>query len=153
DGAAAASADARGAAGGGSPSEPAAARGSSRTSRPAPSHVSSRRRAWAFRLAALATSLLVALLASEALLRHAYGAPLPNRRPLMLRLANPVRGWQMMPRQDHYTYDRRATLDELGFREAPLGAKEPGELRVLALGDSLVYGQGVGDDETLPSVL
>jgi hypothetical protein len=39
------------------------------------------------------------------------------------------------------------------LRGPEVGPKEPNELRVLALGDSLVYGQGVADDETLPAYL
>jgi lysophospholipase L1-like esterase len=99
---------------------------------------------------ALALGLVVAAIAGEILLRVRFGAPRLNRRPIMLRQANKLRGWQMVPHQSHYTYDRYVTLNELGFRGPPVGDKRPGDFRVLALGDSMVYGQGVGDRQTIP---
>jgi hypothetical protein len=42
----------------------------------------------------------------------------------------------------------------LGMRgTAEVGLKRPGELRVLAVGDSFTYGHGVEDDQTYPAVL
>jgi len=44
-------------------------------------------------------------------------------------------------------------IDSLGLRGPEVGPKEPGEKRVLALGDSMVFGMGVEDDEAFPAVL
>jgi lysophospholipase L1-like esterase len=41
----------------------------------------------------------------------------------------------------------------LGLRGHEVAAKTPGELRVLAIGDSFTYGHGVQDDEAYPAVL
>lgn len=43
--------------------------------------------------------------------------------------------------------ERHVTLNSAGFRDSPPppAAREPGELRVLALGDSFTYGHGVAD--------
>lgn len=44
-------------------------------------------------------------------------------------------------------------LNSLGLRSPEIGPRRPGELRVLCLGDSFVFGYGVADDETFPEVL
>jgi len=51
----------------------------------------------------------------------------------------------MVPHDVHYTYTHRVSLDEHGLRNQPLDRKQPGETRILVLGDSEVYGQGVDD--------
>jgi len=105
------------------------------------------------RLIALGASLALCLLAAEIAVRVAVGAPLAERMPLMKMRANPVRGWQMVPGQTHYTYQHRVNVNALGLRGPEIGEKGENERRVLYLGDSLVYGQGVADDETQPAVL
>ena len=44
-------------------------------------------------------------------------------------------------------------LNGLGLRSPEIGPRRPGELRVLCLGDSFVFGYGVADDEAFPEVL
>ena len=88
----------------------------------------------------------------ELVVRARIGSPLPERLPILEVRANPYRGWEMVPGV-HYTYEHPVHVNALGLRGEELGPKRPDELRVLALGDSLVYGQGVGDDETLPAFL
>ena len=109
----------------------------------------SRRRRWI----ALGISTALSLLAAEILVRRWIGAPLPEREPLALVRAHPTRGWEMVPGSEHYTYHHRVEVNSLGLRGPELGARRPGEQRVLFLGDSLTYGQGVGDDETVPAAL
>jgi len=104
-------------------------------------------------LIAALLALLVSGLVGELLVRALVGAPLPERLPILAVRANPYRGWEMVPGETHYTYHHRVTVNALGLRGAEVRPKAPGELRVLALGDSLVYGQAVGDDETLPRYL
>ncbi|MEW6073851.1 MAG: SGNH/GDSL hydrolase family protein [Planctomycetota bacterium] len=110
-------------------------------------------RSWRHRLLAVALSLLVALLAGEVLVRVLVGAPLPERLPLLMMRANRHRGWMMVPGRDHYTYQHRVHVNAHGLRGPEIGPKAPGTVRVLALGDSLVYGQGVADDATIPALL
>lgn len=45
----------------------------------------------------------------------------------------------------------RFAVDALGMRGPGIAGKQPGERRVLVVGDSLVFGRGVGDGETLPA--
>jgi hypothetical protein len=105
------------------------------------------------KLLVAAGSLAAALLAGEVLVRLVVGAPLPERLPILMMQANEHRGWEMVPNHVHYTYQHAVHVNSLGLRGPELSAKGPGEVRVLALGDSLVYGQGVAEDETLPAFL
>lgn len=102
---------------------------------------------------AFALSLALSLLAAELFVRRWIGAPLAEREPLCLVRAHPTRGWEMVPGSTHYTYHHRVAVNSLGLRGPELGARRPDEQRVLFLGDSLTYGQGVGDDETVPAAL
>lgn len=104
------------------------------------------------RLLALALSLALGFALGELAVRLRVGAPLAERLPLMAVRANPHRGWEMVP-GEHYTYQHRVHVNAFGLRGPELGPKASGEVRVLFLGDSLTYGQGVGDDETVPAAL
>jgi hypothetical protein len=108
-----------------------------------------RRRRWVV----FALSLALSLLASELFVRRWIGSPLPEREPLCLVRAHPTRGWEMVPGSTHYTYHHRVLVNSLGLRGPEPGSRRPGEQRVLFLGDSLTYGQGVADDETVPGAL
>ncbi|TAJ23559.1 MAG: hypothetical protein EPO68_02810 [Planctomycetota bacterium] len=57
----------------------------------------------------------------------------------------------MVPNHVHYTYEHEVRVNSLGLRGPELPAEKGAELRVLCLGDSLVYGQGVADDQTIPA--
>jgi hypothetical protein len=100
----------------------------------------------------LALSLLASLALAELWVRLLVGAPRAERLPLLRMRANPVRGWEMVPGELHYTYQHPVQVNSLGLRGKELGPRQD-ELRVLALGDSLVYGQGVADQDTLPALL
>ncbi|MEZ5394208.1 MAG: SGNH/GDSL hydrolase family protein [Bryobacterales bacterium] len=43
---------------------------------------------------------------------------------------------------------RAIAFNALGLRERPLGPKQPGEVRIVILGDSVVFGWGVADQDT-----
>lgn len=105
------------------------------------------------RLLALAIGLAATFLVGELLARLLFGAPMAERLPLMFMRAHPTRGWAMVPGQDHYTYTHLVRVNSLGLRGPEVGAKEPGERRVLFLGDSLTYGQGVAEEDTVPAAL
>jgi lysophospholipase L1-like esterase len=111
------------------------------------------RRSWRRKVVALAVSSAVGLLIGEVFVRMVYGVPLPEHLPIMMMRANPHRGWEMVPGKEHYTYTHRVHVNALGLRGPELGDKQPGEARILVLGDSLVYGQGVGDGDTVPAAL
>lgn len=104
-----------------------------------------RRRRWALAL----VSSFIGLLAVEMFARWRFGSPLAERTPILFVEAHPTRGFAMVPDQVHYTYRHRTQTNSLGLRHRELGPKAEGEWRVLLLGDSLVYGQGVADQDTL----
>ncbi|MEZ5977265.1 MAG: SGNH/GDSL hydrolase family protein [Planctomycetota bacterium] len=112
-----------------------------------------RRRTIRRRLAALALGLGVPLLVLEIGVRVVHGAPLPQKLPLQLVEADELSGWRFPPGRDFYTFDRLASINSLGLRGPEVGPKEEGELRIVALGDSLTFGVGVSDEETLPEQL
>src|SRR5262245_56187986 len=62
-----------------------------------------------------------------------------------------VPGWQGEMTVDGRTVPVR--LDALGLRSPEIGARRPGELRVLCLGDSFTFGYGVTAEESWPDVL
>jgi hypothetical protein len=60
----------------------------------------------------------------------------------------------MVPDENHYTYEHLVEVNSLGLRGPEIAEnKSPGERRILALGDSMIYGQGVGQGSTLPAHL
>jgi lysophospholipase L1-like esterase len=111
-------------------------------------------RAWRTNLAVVAASTLVALLACETFARRwfptapAFGYPQLRYRP------DPVRVFTFVPGEIGFTADRLVHVNERGLR-GPVVPYErtPGRLRVLVLGDSIVFGYGVDDDETVTSRL
>lgn len=111
-----------------------------------------RRGRWRTRVALVLAIALAGFAVGEAWVRARVGAPLPERLPLMAVRANKLRGYEMVEGL-HYTYEHPVHVNALGLRGPELAPKRADEPRVLALGDSLVYGQGVGDDGTLPSFL
>jgi len=105
------------------------------------------------RLIAFALSSAAALVLAELAVRATCGSPLVERLPLMEMRANAQRGWEMVPGQVHYTYQQRVSVNSLGLRGPEVAEKRAGERRILYLGDSLIYGQGVGDEDTQPAQL
>ena len=59
----------------------------------------------------------------------------------------------MLPHDIHYTYDKKVQLNAYGFRGPEIGKKQENEYRILALGDSLIYGQGLKDQSLITAIL
>ncbi|MBI5362477.1 MAG: hypothetical protein HZA53_04805 [Planctomycetes bacterium] len=114
---------------------------------------SSGRRRWKRRGLALTLGASGALLAGELVCRIVWGAPVPEREPLMEVRANARRGFEMLPGTAHYTYLQEVSVNALGLRGPEHADAGEDDARVLVLGDSLVYGQGVGEEDTLPRAL
>src|SRR5688572_13137415 len=109
---------------------------------------------WRRRLLALVGATLICLLGAELVVRWRIGVPLVERMPMLRVRANEQRGYEMMPSEAHYSYQHRVEVNALGLRGPEIPReKAANEIRVLCLGDSLVYGQGVADDDTLPAQL
>ena len=132
------------------------------------------------RLLLVVASLLVGLLALELLARlvlppqqtvQLAERPVANRNMPEIRieqnraheltvLYGGPRGARLRPNthaliRNHQLSGRDIVIEvnALGLRYEPIGRKEPGELRVLVLGDSIVFGDFVQADETLPGRL
>lgn len=112
-----------------------------------------RRHLWRRRLLALGGSTVVTLAVLEIAVRVVVGSPTAERLPILMIEANRYTGFSMVPDQVHHTYLHRTRTNSLGLRSPELGLREPDELRVLVLGDSLIYGQGVGDADTIPALV
>lgn len=120
---------------------------------PPPTHAAPRL-TWRKKLLFSLVVFLLGLGLVEIVIRVVVGQPLAERLPMTIVRAHRTRGWEMVPHADHYTYEHLVKVNGLGLRgpEVPK-TKAPGERRVLVLGDSMVYGQGVADDETVPAQL
>lgn len=112
-----------------------------------------RKKRWRRRILALVAGFGLPFLAGEIAVRALQGAPLAERLPIVRIQANPYRGWEMVPSEVHYTYHHAVRVNALGLRGDEVEPKRESERRVLALGDSLIYGQGVGDEDTVPAYL
>jgi GDSL-like Lipase/Acylhydrolase family len=104
-------------------------------------------------LLAASASTLFALATAEVFCRVRFGAPLAERLPLVEIRANRTRGYEMVPDRDHFTYLESVHVNHLGLRGPDLPAKTSEEFRILCLGDSTTFGQGVSEEETLPALL
>ena len=81
---------------------------------------------WKKRVLALGLSTLLAFALAELAVRAMAGAPLVERLPILRVQANPHRGWEMIPSEDHYTYQHLVHVNALGLRGSEIGAKQPG---------------------------
>lgn len=106
------------------------------------------------RLLIAATSLLITLFAAELVVRLLF----PDWAPRTPRLAqfwqhDDRYGWSHVPgakgRFDSYGFDVGVEINEQGFRGPPIApVKDPAKTRVLVVGDSLVWGFGVEQEDT-----
>ena len=115
-------------------------------------------------LALLLASLLLSFAAAEALLRVAgYGALYEvYSSPELFWRHDELLGWSLEPNaRGRYTgprpfpieFDSAIETNSLGLRGPEIGAREPGERRVLLLGDSFVAGFEVEQPETFAALL
>ncbi|MFN0008869.1 MAG: SGNH/GDSL hydrolase family protein [Planctomycetota bacterium] len=104
-------------------------------------------------LLALSISSLASVAGAELWCRAQYGIPIREKLPIMPVVADARRGYAMIPGTEHYTYERPVRVNGLGLRGAEMPEKQEGETRVLCLGDSTVYGQGLTEDATIPVLL
>jgi lysophospholipase L1-like esterase len=112
-----------------------------------------RRRA-AGSLLLLSASLLVTLGILEIALRLLYPAPIHFRYPQEAYDFDRELGQVLRPRQTAFTIDRAVRTNTLGLRDHELTpVPAPGTLRVLALGDSQTFGNGLDLEETWPKQL
>jgi len=98
-------------------------------------------------------STVFALILLEFSVRIIIGVPQKEILPVARVKPDPDTGWVMLPLDEHYTYGHFVKLNSLGFRGPEVSAKDKNEYRILAIGDSHIYGQGVADNELMTTVL
>jgi len=109
-----------------------------------------RRQKW-FALTAVLLSTSVGLILGEAIVRLICGVPLPLGWPPEQRQGNVVRGSALVPNSEYWLY-YPIKINGIGLRERELTSKGPNECRILLLGDSMVFGQGVDDRGTISAL-
>jgi len=105
------------------------------------------------RLLALLVSMVLGILLLEGVARWHVGVPFTEKLPLVRVKADRDAGWVMVPGDVHYTYDKQVRLNHLGFRGRDIAPKRDREYRIVALGDSHIYGQGLADEDLITTVL
>lgn len=102
----------------------------------------------------MAASFGVALLAAEIVLRAVVGTPVHFRHPQEHYAPDPVLGHRLVPHQRAFTHDAPVAVNALGMRDREVtAATAPGLQRVLAIGDSQTFGNGLPLDATWPKQL
>lgn len=106
-----------------------------------------------FRVLSIVLSAAIGFALLEGLVRWKIGVPLEQKLPLVRVMADGEAGWRMLPNDQHYTYQHLVQLNSFGFRSFEPQVKAPDEYRILALGGSNLYGQGLADEELMSSVI
>ena len=110
-------------------------------------------RFWPRLLVATLATLLGFLLA-EGLLGLILPPPIVWRTAQERYRNHPTRLFDLRPNQQVFTHDKPARINGLGFRGAEVETPKPeGRFRIVVVGDSVTFGNGVGDDETYPAQL
>jgi hypothetical protein len=123
---------------------------------------------WAMRFLLLLLGLIVGALACEAMLRIGMFSPLIKRHPALpspnhpqyLFMPDPDAGYTLRPYftgvDENFFGDFRAEviINHMGFRDNGTEAKVRGDrFRILMLGDSLTYGEGVSYEHAYPALV
>lgn len=111
-------------------------------------------RSVAAKLLALGLSLALCLALAELVLRVQIGPPVVYLFPQESYRHDPVMGHKMVPGDRAFTHDRPVAINSVGLR-GPEYAREvpPGTRRILAMGDSQTFGNGLDRPETWPALL
>jgi lysophospholipase L1-like esterase len=109
---------------------------------------------WKRGFALLGGSVLLTLLLLEGIARLVFSAPAAWGQPQLRFESDAELIFKLVPRQVGYTADVMTRINEHGLRGAavPL-ARVDGVARILFLGDSIVFGYGVGDRDTVTEQL
>ena len=89
----------------------------------------------------------------EGTIRFTFGAPRAERFPLLRVMPDPHLGYRPVPGDIHYGYDQFIKLNSLGMRGREVEAKKENEYRIIALGESQLYGLGISDEDLVTEIL
>ncbi|WP_157468437.1 SGNH/GDSL hydrolase family protein [Desulfatibacillum aliphaticivorans] len=110
-----------------------------------------------FVLSAFMLGLLLLTGAAEALVRatHADQCQYSSFPGSEAFLPDPDLGWILKPGFDAFiSYDQhRVSINSMGLRSQEVSAKQPGEFRILCLGESTTFGAGLANGQDYPSIL
>jgi len=108
-----------------------------------------RRRAIVMNLALLVLSSVVGLALMEGLLVFLVPPPIVWLDPQESYQSDPKVGHRLVPGQHSYTHSFPVVTNSYGMRDREFSAvPSPGVVRILCLGDSLTFGDGVAVDDT-----
>lgn len=102
----------------------------------------------------LFVGLAVGLVLAE-MVSHFFLPPAAIQKlPYLHMEADPFCGYKYVPNQKGYTLSSAVKVNKWGFRGPDWSKDKPqGVIRIALLGDSYIFGQGVGDQETAASQL
>ena len=99
----------------------------------------------------LALSVGVALVLGEVVARVVLPRPLPWLYPQLRYRSDPTLIFALVPEQRAFSADKAVRINERGLRGPVIPYQQtPGKLRLLFLGDSIVFGYGVHEEESVP---
>jgi len=105
-------------------------------------------------LALLSTSLLFSAFVAELVLRRSMGKPVHFRYPQPWYVHDAQIGHWLEPNQRSFTHDKPVVVNSIGIRGEEYSQKPvPGTRRILALGDSQTFGNGLAEVDTWPALL
>jgi len=101
------------------------------------------------RLFLLGAASLLSLMLGEGLLAFFLPPPIAWRTPQERYDNHPTRLHVLRPNQKAFTHDKPLRINALGLRGDEVEiSKPPGRFRIVVMGDSITFGNGVRDDET-----
>ena len=113
-----------------------------------------RMKGWFNNLLVTLVGLIVGFIISEIALAFLKPPPVRWLYPQTHYLPDKELGWVMKANQHSYTHDHPMDTNSLGLRSPEINsAKQPGALRVICLGDSQTFGNGVAQEQTFAARL
>jgi len=103
---------------------------------------------------AMAFGVSLAFVIAEIALSFFFPPPPKFRYPQPRHLRDPELGWVMTPNQTSFTIGQVVTVNDMGFRSDEISGEKPdGGLRIICLGDSQTFGNGVAQPDVYPAQL
>ena len=104
--------------------------------------------------ALMAASLLVTAILLDVALRFIYPPPIAWTYPQEYYEYDAEIAHVLRPNQEAYTHDKPVSVNSMGLRDREYDPKPArGVRRVLAIGDSQTFGNGVANDDSWPKPL